>query len=111
MDITELKTKYPDLYNSVFTAGVEDERSRVTAHLKMATDSGDVGAAVDFIKAGTPVSANDVTAKYHEVFCKTQLKAARMSDNVPSVTVPEPDKTDEQKAVLSAYKKMMLGGK
>jgi hypothetical protein len=111
MDITELKAKYPDVYNAVYAAGVAEERSRVSAHLKMAADSGDVSAAVDFIKAGTAVAANEVTAKYHEVFCRTQLKNARIEDNTPPVVTPSIDKTDAQSEALSAYKKLMMGGR
>lgn len=111
MDIAELKAKHPDVYNAAFNAGVNDERSRVTAHLKMATDSGDVSAAVDFINKGTPVAANEVTAKYHEVFCRTQLKNARADDNPPPVATPAVDKTDEYTEALAEYRKLMLGGK
>ena len=111
MDVAELKAKNPDVYNAVFEAGVKEERSRVSAHLKMAGDSGDVSAAVDFIANGTPVAANEVTAKYHEVFCKTQLKNARLSDNAPSVNTPAPDKTDVQAEAMSEYKKLMMGGR
>ena len=111
MDVTELKAKNPDVYNQIFAAGVEDERSRVTAHLKMAADSGDVSAAVDFIKDGTAVQANEVTAKYHEVFCKTKLANARLEDNAQPIVTPAKDTTDEREETIKAYKQAMLGGK
>lgn len=110
MDVAELKAKYPDVYNSVFAEGENKERSRVSAHLKMAADSGDISASVDFIKNGTPVSADEVTAKYHEVFCKTQLQAARLEDNTPAIATPGADKTDVHAEALAHYKKLMLGG-
>lgn len=111
MDAAELKAKNPEVYNQIFAAGVNDERSRVTAHLKMAADSGDVSAAVDFIQNGTAVQANEVTAKYHEVFCKTKLAEARLEDNAQPVVTPAKDATDERDETIKAYKKAMLGGK
>lgn len=111
MDVAELKAKFPEVYNAVYTAGVNEERSRVSAHLKMASDSGDVSAAVDFIANGTAVSENEVTAKYHEVFCKTQLKNARIDDNTQPITTPVTNATDEHAEAMALYKKAMLGGK
>lgn len=111
MDIAELKAKHPEVYNEVLKAGALEERSRVNAHLKMATDSGDVSAAVEFINNGTPVAANEVTAKYHEVFCKTQLANARIADNTPAVTTPVTNQTDAHAEAMAAYKKAMLGGR
>jgi len=111
MDVAELKAKHPEVYNAVFAEGENKERSRVTAHLKMAADSGDISASVDFIKNGVAVSADEVTAKYHEVFCRTQLQAARLNDNTPAVTTPGVSKLDVEAEALAAYKKLMLGGK
>lgn len=107
MTVEELKTKNPDVYDQIFLAGVQDERSRVCAHLKMAGDSGDVCASVDFIKDGTAVNSNVVTAKYHEVFCKTQLNNARNADNVVDITTPgvRGDLTGDE--CLKAYKAKM----
>lgn len=88
MNLEELKAKYPELYNEVYNMGVNAERSRVQAHVKMAKDSGDINAALEFIDSGVNCGDNECVAKYHEVFTKNALAKARAADTVPDTTVP-----------------------
>ncbi len=91
----ELKQKNPEVYAQILKAGIQTERERVMAHVKMATDSGDVCAAVEFIQSGAHCSDNTVIAKYHEIFTKTALAKARASDTVPDTqTLPENESSD-----------------
>lgn len=102
MNEEELKSKYPELYAAVYDAGVKAERSRVQSHIKMATDSGDINAAVDFIASGVSCSENEVTAKYHEVFTKTAMAKMRADDNVKALNLPQT--ADEgEKALVDAF--------
>lgn len=104
MDIDELKTKHPDVYAAVFDAGVKAERSRVESHIKMATDSGDINAAVDFIKSGVNCNENEVVAKYHETFTKCAMAKIRASEN-PDVIQPPKTAEEGEKDVVAAFLK------
>lgn len=103
MNEEELKAKYPELYNAVYNAGVNAERKRCQSHLKMATDSGDVNAAMSFIDSGVECSDNEATAKYHEVFTKTALAKARAADTVPDVSVAGGTDDSEMNAKMNAF--------
>lgn len=107
MNKEEFKAKYPELYSAIyeesFKAGVDAERKRVQSHIKMATDSGDVNAAMDFIASGVSCSDNEATAKYHEVFTKTALAKARASDVVPDTTVAGGTEDSEMNAKMNAF--------
>ena len=107
MNKEEFKAKYPELYSAIyeesFNAGVDAERKRVQSHVKMATDSGDVNAAMDFIASGVSCSDNEATAKYHEVFTKTALAKARASDVVPDVAVAGGTDDSEMNAKMNAF--------
>ena len=104
MNEEELKSKYPELYAAVFDAGVKAERSRVQSHIKMATDSGDINACVDFIASGVNCSADEVTAKYHEVFTKCAMAKMRASDNVNPINQPKTEDEGE-KALVEAFER------
>ena len=104
MNQEELKAKYPELYAAVYNEGMNAERTRVQSHLKMATDSGDINAAVEFINSGVNCADNTCVAKYHEVFTKNALAKARMADTVPNTMTP-PTADEGAKAALDAFAK------
>lgn len=104
MTLEELQSKEPALYAAAVKAGADAERQRVQSHLKMATDSGDINAAVEFINSGVNCSDNACVAKYHEVFTKNALAKARMADTVPETAVP-PTKDEAASAAVDAFMK------
>lgn len=98
----ELKAQNPELYNSIYDEGIEAERSRVQAHIKMAKDSGDISAAEEFIDSGVNCADNGAVAKYHEVFTKNALAKARAQDTVPDTTTP-PKNNEGADAEMQAF--------
>lgn len=104
MTLEELKAKEPELYAAAVKIGSDAERERVQSHLKMASDSGDINAAVEFINSGVNCSDNACVAKYHEVFTKTALKNARAQDTVPETVTP-PSKDEAASAAVNAFLK------
>lgn len=104
MDVAQLQQSFPQVYEQVYNCGVEEERKRVTSHLKMAQDSGDVTAAMEFINSGVSCADNEVTAKYHEVFTRQMLAKARGQDGVADTTTP-PTPDGEKQAMMNAFAK------
>lgn len=98
----ELKAQNPELYDAIYNEGITAERSRVQAHIKMASDSGDVNAAVEFIDSGVNCADNAAVAKYHEVFTKNALAKARVQDLVPDTTTP-PAANEGEDAEMQAF--------
>lgn len=104
MTLDELQAKEPALYAAALKAGADAERERVQSHLKMASDSGDINAAVEFINSGVNCSDNACVAKYHEVFTKNALKNARAQDIVPDTVTP-PTKDEAASDAVNAFLK------
>lgn len=98
----ELKAQNPELYDAIYNEGITAERSRVQAHIKMASDSGDVNAAIEFIDSGVNCADNAAVAKYHEVFTKNALAKARVQDLVPDITTP-PAENEGADAEMQAF--------
>lgn len=63
MDLNEFKTTHPELYNSVLSEGVAQERDRVMAHVVLGKQSGDMETALSAIEGGDEMTAT-LTAKY-----------------------------------------------
>lgn len=91
MTAAEIKEQFPEAYAEIAKTGAAQEKERIQAHLKMAQDSGDMTAALEFIESGVNCNENKVVAKYHEVFTKVALKNARVADNPPDVVAPAPE--------------------
>lgn len=68
MNIEELRAQHPELHQAVFDAGrdagVEQERKRVRAHLKLAASTGAVEVAHKAIESGASVTDEEVHADY-----------------------------------------------
>lgn len=91
MTAAEIKEQYPEAYAEIAKQGAAQEKERIQAHLKMAQDSGDMSAALEFIESGVNCNENKVVAKYHEIFTKVALAKARVADNPPDVVTPSPE--------------------
>ncbi len=93
MDLNELKSKYPDLYNQVknegyqdgLKAGVDTERKRVQDHMQFADIDSAKDLVNDAIKDGTPFA--DMFAKYTRLSLNTQ-EVQNMQANSPNDVNP-----------------------
>lgn len=63
MDREQLKSQHPELYASVLQLGATQERDRVTAHLTMGEQSGDMQTACKAIRDGSEMTQT-LTAQY-----------------------------------------------
>lgn len=104
MTIDELKQQFPDTYNSIFNAGVQDEKDRVgtwMAHFE--TDSSKVKEG---IKSGNPITATE----REELLVKATANAHKAKiegDSPKNVTTNETVETkedDDEKEVKEFYK-------
>lgn len=93
MNLEELKAQHPALYTQVMSAGVTQERDRVSAHLTMGEASGAMDIALKAVEDGTEMTAN-LTAKYMAAGLKRQDIAAR-GDEADTVT-PTPPKENAE---------------
>jgi len=57
MDLQTLKAQHPDVFAAVVQVGVDQERDRVGAHLKMGEASGDMKTAIGAIGDGSAMTA------------------------------------------------------
>ena len=114
MTLEELKAKEPALYAEVMDAGieagVEKERSRVSAHLKMGEAAGCMDVAAGFIRDGKPVADDDVQATYFEKRVASAQNAARKDDNVNPIVTPDANAQEDKDAVIMAAFDKAVGG-
>jgi hypothetical protein len=89
MNEEEFRSKYPELYAAIFAkgkdAGVQEERGRVSAHLKLGEDAGNLKVAVQFIRDGKSVMTDEVQAEYLSARMNSQALNNSLLDNVPPV--------------------------
>lgn len=114
MTLEELKAKEPALYAEVMNAGIEEgvnkERSRVSAHLKMGEAAGCMDVAAGFIRDGKPVADDDVQATYFEKRVASAQNAARKDDNVNPIVTPDANAQEDKDAVIMAAFDKAVGG-
>lgn len=96
MNKTELKDKYPDLYQSVMKEGYDKgysdgqgaELKRVKAHMTMMPYAADI--AKKAIEDGSSFMSEEVQAQYMEARFKSQMVVNMEGDNPPAVNPGEP---------------------
>ena len=114
MTLEELKAKEPALYaevmNAGMKAGIEKERSRVSAHLQMAEAAECLDVAAGFIRDGSAVADDKVQATYFEKGLALKLNNARKEDNPNPVTTPDAAAEDKDAVMMAAFEKA-VGGK
>jgi hypothetical protein len=89
MDLAQLKTEHPAVYDAAVAIGRDEERDRVGAHLKMAEASGDMDTAVTAIADGSGMTAT-LLATYSAASMNRNAVAARTEDNEELDTELEP---------------------
>ena len=88
MNLETLKREHPEVFAAVLALGVQKERDRVSAHLTLATASGDIAAATAHIAEGREVDSV-VTAAHTAAHMNRQTEAARVAAAAPPI-VPVP---------------------
>ena len=119
MNFEELKANNPDLFKEVFQAGVEKERKRVSAHLKMAgTYKASMDVVSKFIADGSSIIEDDVLAEYLTAKTISEKNDMRAEDNPDGKTdtsgnesVDEKKEESEIKAELEAHFGIVGGAK
>jgi ClpP class serine protease len=94
MDLTQLKTEHPAVYEAAVAIGRDKERDRVCAHLKMGAESGDMETAVTAITDGSDMTMT-LTATYMSAARNKALTDARVDDNQEVTVEPEAQGGDD----------------
>ena len=99
MDITQLKAEHPALFAAAKDEGIQEERSRVLAHVHMAKECNASDIAFEAIETGATMQDQALTAKYLTAgMAKQDLTAHKKdsddikldsTDEKPSATIEE----------------------
>lgn len=100
MDLIKLKTEHRELHASIVESTLATERDRVSAHLHMGQESGDMKTAVSAIKEGSGMTA-ELTAKYVTATARKAQTQARIDDNVDGVEDDDDSADKDAKAAQS----------
>lgn len=96
MDLEQLKNEHPSLCNSIYnegvTAGINNERVRVTAHLDWLEYSPDIVNAA--IREGQPFNIQNVSS-YSKAMLNKQDSQSRIDENPDSVETPDVVSVDD----------------
>lgn len=100
MDLNELKTAHSDLYAAILAegkeAGIAEERDRVTAHLALGEESGDMVTACAAIESGD-LMTQTLTAKYLAAGMRKAEQTARQTETEEAAQAAEgADATEEE---------------
>ena len=109
MTAEEFEAAHPEEAKKILQKGVEQERKRCAAHLKMGETAGALEVAAKFIRDGTPVADEDVQTTYFEARVKTAAKNDRAADDVPPITTPAESKNAGMEEALAAFDKRIGG--
>jgi len=117
MDLTTLKSDHPEVYNAVFEegkkagieTGIEKERDRVTAHLKLGKAFNAMDYAAECIESGVSTFQESVSAEYHSRGMNNQDLDDREKDNQDSIDTDEG--TDPEKAQADLLANVMAHSK
>ena len=100
MDLEKLKSEHPSVYAAVLalgvTAGVDQERDRVGAHLTMGASSGDMKTAIEAIEKGDNMTAT-LQAKYMAAGMNRANVQARGDDDGDAGSVADGANNDDDK--------------
>lgn len=108
MDVNQLKSDHPEVYNSVYNAGVTAEADRTGAWLAHAkTDIDSVVAGVKSGKEITATATQELLIKSFSATTTDQLK----SSSAPAVTTKESEsvETTEEQTELSQFESAVKG--
>jgi len=101
----KIKAEYPDLYESIFKAGAEAERKRVSGHVKLGEMSGNSKMVFENIVSGVNCTDQDIVAAYIAEGLKAKALNDRQKDD-PEAVKTKPDKKEGEEfaeALLNEY--------
>jgi Protease subunit of ATP-dependent Clp proteases len=107
MNPEELLAKFPDCYKAVLARGVEQERKRVDAHLKMGEASKSYETAAKYIRDGSSLGDDNVIADYQVIAMKNRAISARGADD-PKGLLHQDEKGGKEEMLASLDKE--IGG-
>ncbi|MBQ9239449.1 MAG: Clp protease ClpP [Treponema sp.] len=111
MTAEEFRAAHPDEYQKILDAGVQQERKRCSAHLKMGETAGTLETAAKFIRDGAAVADENVQTEYFEKRVANAAKTDRANDNVPPITTPTDTKNAGMDEALAAFDKAIGGAR
>lgn len=79
MDLETMKAEHPALYREIVQAGVQQERDRVCAHLRMGEASGAISTALEAVRDGKDMT-QELQAEYMSAAINTRDQQARAAD-------------------------------
>lgn len=80
MDLETLKAQHPEVFKAAVQEGVNKERGRVNAHLKLGQTCGDISIAVKAIADGVGLT-EELQAEYMSVGMKNAASSARQAES------------------------------
>lgn len=95
MDLEKLKSQHPDLYRAVVNEGVEKERKRVNAHLKLAKATGAMEVAFSAIASGASTMDEEIYAEYMAAGLNRADRTARQTETDQAGAVVDNANTEE----------------
>lgn len=110
MNINELKEKNPELYSEILNlgiaqgkeegikAGIEIERKRVMAHVKLGKQANAIDTALNYIENGQSISDESILAEYHAKMLGNQNLQNRIDDNADNQNVSNDDAQAQSQA-------------
>jgi len=101
MNLDQLKSEHPDLYNSVMQAGIDKEKKRILAHLKAGKRSGAMEAALKFIEEDKSFLDEDVQAEYLTAGMNKNDLKDRLADNPDNLKIPENDQAAKEDGIMA----------
>ena len=116
MNLEELKTKYPKVFQAAVEDGVKLERDRVCGHIQLGRDTGATKTALDAIKRGLTMTPALFTAYTQAARAHIELEARLEDDDVvlsalENVKLPKSKftdpKADAAKEVLHRLQTML----
>lgn len=100
MDLAQLQTQHPSLFAECVNVGMQEERDRVSAHIKMGKASGNIDYAVQCVEEGTAhgalVNAEHLTYQMNQSQIEDRgSEAPEAGGAAPVATVSNEAKFDE----------------
>ena len=108
MNINEIKEKYPELYAEILNLGiiqgkeegkkegVELERKRVMAHVKLGEQAKALDISLKYIENGQSIADESILAEYHAKILGNQNLQNRIDDNASKQNVSSDDAKAQQ---------------
>lgn len=101
MDLTELKSKYPEVYGAALAEGVAQERENVTALMETGKACGKMDYALECVKEGKSISQPTVQAAFLTARVNASDQDARGGDDPAAVVTGDPATVDDKEAAAT----------